>query len=434
MPAGGGVAGGGGGGGGGGFSSVGSSIGGGGTNAVLSLLSCICVIVIMVVIAVPVGITQNRPPDVPTFYSPGDSRILSYGSTFFCAGITLTDRSARVDSTLYLISDAPPLTDQNNFTFTSSLTLADNIYQYWNYYLYPNSNFTTELCTRPNSTGGVFYLIKGRSTFQSWISGPTTDLALGFFSIANFPCSGPKHQFWFPVETEDEYYFVYYNHARGDSRLPFLRLNLTISIDRFQYSTSTLNSVANCSTSTTGKCSLTVPYGSNYRALIVTDIPDSPDWEENVKINLHCIARGWAYAVVVLVPIVSVVGCIAALVVCCYCWLKSILKEDPSEHEAPSNHSNTGTSSLESGLPAAEPQDESGLPAAEPQDESGLPAAEPQDDTTLDPLNGEQGLTAIPPPTYGASLAYHSPTANSPQINDNLPPPPPYPNYKSTSV
>ena len=275
MPAGGGAAGGGGGGGGGGFggggfSHGGSSAGGGGTNAIISLISCACVIVIMVTIAVPVGITQNRPPDVPIFYSPGDTRILSYESTFFCAGITLTDQSARVGSTLHLISDTPLLNDRNNFTVSSSLTLAKNIYRYWNYYLYPNSNFTTELCTRPNSADGVFYLIKGRSTFQSWISGPTTDLAIGFFSIANFPCSGPKHQFSFPVETEDEYYFVYYNRAREDS-LPFLRLDVIISVERFQYSISGLNSIANCSISSTGECSLTVPYNSNYQALIITD-------------------------------------------------------------------------------------------------------------------------------------------------------------------
>ena len=145
----------------------------------------------------------------------------------------------------------------------------------------------------------------------------------------------------------------------------------------------------------------------------------NPDWEESVDLSLHCIARGWAYAAVVLVPIASIIGCIAVLVICCCCWLKTTSKRtvetDSSETETPSNLA-TNTRTFSSNL------------------ESGLPAAEPQDDANPDPLDGAQDLTAIPPPTYGASLAYPSPTVNPPQIDDNLSAPPPYPQYKSTSV
>ena len=64
-------------------------------------------------------------------------------------------------------------------------------------------------------------------------------------------------------------------------------MNVTIAVEQFHYSTSIsdLNLVANCSVPTIGECSLTVPYGStNYRGLIVTEIPNNPDWEENVEI------------------------------------------------------------------------------------------------------------------------------------------------------
>ena len=249
--------------------------------------------------------TRNQARDEPDFFSPGDSRIVSYGSTFICAGVTLIDTSNRTGSTLYLITEAPPLTDRNNFTIINNdITLADSNYQHWSYYLSPNSNFSTEVCTRPNSADGTFYLIKGRRNFQEWIRNPSTDRALRSFSISNIPCSSPKYQFSFRVEIADEYYFVYRNSGGR-----FLRLNVTITVDRFQYSTSKsdLNSIANCSVSTIGECSVPVPYSSiNYRGLVVTSIPDNPNWEENEEIRLRCVRRGWAIAIVVILPMVFV--------------------------------------------------------------------------------------------------------------------------------
>ena len=293
------------------------------------LLPATIVFIFLCNIILPVSFGALRQGKASSsLFSPGDTRIVSYGSSSFCAGITLTDQSTSVGSTLYLIADTPPLTDQNNFTIINNeLTIGDNNYRYWNYYLYPNSGFTAELCTLPNSAGGVFYLIKGTARFEKWMDKPTTDLAVGFFSIGSLPCSEPNHRFSFRARFEDEYYLVYYNNNHY-TNLPFLRLNLSISFNRFQYSTDDLDSVANCSVDTTGECTLTVPYGSDYRALIVTDIPDNPDWEENVDVGWHCVERGWAFAVVVLVPItvaamiigtivLAITYCIVAGKLCC---------------------------------------------------------------------------------------------------------------------
>ena len=82
-----------------------------------------------------------------------------------------------------------------------------------------------------------------------------------------------------------------------------------------------LTTAASCS-AIGGQCSLNVPPDLNYRALIVTDIPDNPDWEENVDISLLCSSnREWAYVVVVLIPILVIAGgCIAATILGCVCW------------------------------------------------------------------------------------------------------------------
>ena len=266
---------------------------------------------------------------LPVLYTPGDSRIVSY-SSFYCAGITLTDRSVRIGSSLYLIRETPPLTDRNELIIpNSSVSLRDNTYIYWNYYLYPNSNFTTEVCTRSAySATGTFYVIRGRDNFQSWINDPSTDKALGFFSIY-LPCSRMKHRYSFNARVEDEYYFVYYNNRGyiiyGRGIIFNLQFSVTISVERFQYSTSDLDedeSVANCSVPSVGECTLTVPYGSDYRALIVTDAPDDVNWEENVEVNLHCVSRGWAVAVVVLVPLLTIAGVIGAMITAIVCYIK----------------------------------------------------------------------------------------------------------------
>ena len=89
-------------------------------------------------------------------------------------------------------------------------------------------------------------------------------------------------------------------------------------------STAGLTNAPQCSAVAGGQCSLDVPADSNYRALIVTDLPtNNPDLSENINIRLQCSStRGWAYAVVVLVPLLLVVGVIITtvilLVVCCW--------------------------------------------------------------------------------------------------------------------
>ena len=330
MPAGGGAGGGCGGGGGGGggyYNNYHNSGEKESSPAVIIGIVVGCVVVSFLIICLLVGIPlstssghqTNGPVEVPVFFSPGDSRVVSFGS-FFCDKVTLVDKSRSTEATLYLITDTPPLTDQNNFTIYSSLALSDNIYNYWNYYLYPGSNVTTTIRTRSNSDSGTFYLFKGRNSFQQWINNPNKNQAIETFSIQ---CSSSfNRHFSYTVQDEDEYYLVYYNR-RGQQCTNFavLRLDVTISVSRFQYSTEDLTTAASCS-AIKGECSLNVPAHPNYNALIVTDIPNDPDWEENVDVTLHCSSnREWAYAVVVLIPLLVIVGVsiTAVIILACVC-------------------------------------------------------------------------------------------------------------------
>ena len=361
------------------------------------------------------GSSTNTPargdPDgeVPVSYSPGDTRIVSF-SSFFCSQVTLVDTSNRTGSTLYLIKDTPPLTVRNSFSINSrSFTLNNNVFVYWNYYLYPNSNFTTIYRARSFSDSGTFYLIKGRSNLQQWINNPSTSVAVAFFSI---PCTRSlpsiRSRFSFQVQAEGDYYFIYHNNRErrcfGVSSSVFRLDLITLTVSRFQYSTAGLTTAASCS-AIAGQCSLNVP-SSDYRALIVTDIPNNPDWEEKVNISLHCSSnRAWAYTVVVLIPSLVIIGGIAAAILLgCVCWRK----RDSLRACCSRSHSSQPAAA------AAPPTSTVVRLQRTEQHHGGTQqqpvAADHRYDKTRpadgDTLNGQQHLTAVPPPSYRASLDY----------------------------
>ena len=354
--------------------------------AVCRLITCTAWFLIIGSIFAGIVLWTTTGAVVPDFFSPGETRLVSFGS-FFCDEVTLVSKSS-TGATLYLITDTPPLTDRNDFTINSSLTLSDNFFKCWYYYLYPGSTFSTSFRTRSNSDSGTVFLFKGKNSIQRWLRNSFLNRPVAALII---PCSS-QHHFSLSVQEEDEYYFVYYNN-RGrqcPQSSSQLQLDVTISVSRLQYSTEDLATATNCSV-IEGECSLNVPAHPNYRALIVTDIPDDPDWEENVDVTLHCSSnREWAYAVVVLIPLLVIVGVsITAVILGCVC------KRSCRRQSSQSSQSETAVSSalrIEV-TPRDYPK------TARPADES----------------NGQE-LTTVPPPSYELSFAY-------PNKNETLPPP-----------
>ena len=183
-----------------------------------------------------------------------------------------------------------------------------------------------------------------------------------------------------------------------------LQLQVDISVTRYLHSTSGLTNAPNCSAIAGRQCSLNVPADSNYRALIVTDLPtNNPDWEENIDINLQCSStRGWAYTVVVLVPLLLVVGVTITIVLCC-CWRK----------RRASRHTQTTTTEEAATTSGVRLQRIDHSTAQQPV----------TSDYKLTRPGYEEGkekqhhvLTAAPPPSYKDSLNY-------PAQNTDLPPP-----------
>ena len=383
---------------------AGGRSGGAGTRRLCVALSIVIPLIECCFIFVPLATTlsiTSVPLEIPAV-SISDTRIVSFPwPSSLCGGITLVDNSRRPESRIFLVLVAhpPPLTLWINFTFSSSLTLADNAYHYWNYYLRPNSNFTTEVCTYPNSTGGTFYLIKGRNNFQKWVNVPSSsDEALAFFSITSFPCSArSKHRYSFQVQAEDEYYFVYCSKRSSITDPMSLLLNVTISIDRLQYLVghALFNTAPRCSTSSfpVGSCTVPLTYanaGSNYKALIFTGPPINPsdrDRARTTDLSLHCAYRAWTFAVAVIVPfiLVNVIFCCTFGVV-----VAVILARENKE-----GCNSTPVPTVQQRAPRIELIHYI----------RSFPEAQDYNPVTL---NGKQDLTAVAPPTYGDSLAYPS--------------------------
>ena len=346
----------------------------------------------------------------PVFFSLGDTRIVPLPfNSFFCSELTLEANTAVTGASVYLITDTPPLTN-NSFTFSTYFSTGSYQYEYWSYFLYPGSNFSTSVRVIFPRREGIFYLIKGYSNFQQFVDNPQSqpNEVLDFFSI---PCLRQyTHQVSFQVQEEDDYYLVYQARQTCTSRrVSSLYLSVRISVSRFLYSTAGLTNAPQCSAPSIGQCSLNVPNDPNYRALIaVTAIPRDNTLGGFLDINLHCSSsRGWAYAVVVLVPLLLVVGVINTTAI-----LLVVRRRDSLRATCCRRH-NTQTTTTEAATTSAVELQE--MESQGPQQ----PAADQKDKTTSDSRkDGQQHryLTAAPPPSYKDSLDY-------PTQKPDLPPP-----------
>ena len=110
------------------------------------------------------------------------------------------------------------------------------------------------------------------------------------------------------VQEEDEYIVIFHNS------LP-LTYDAALSFQRFEYDPVGING-SFCSAPSGRQCTVDILYGTGSQlALVVTDIPENVDWGENVDVRISCNRWDWAYALVILIPLL-VVGAIIAAIIC----------------------------------------------------------------------------------------------------------------------
>ena len=113
----------------------------------------------------------------------------------------------------------------------------------------------------------------------------------------------------YAVQEEDEYYVILHNSISRSQ----IAYTVALSFERFEYNTFNISSF--CSAPSRGQCTVDIPYGTgSQQALVVTNIPENVDWTENVDINTSCNRRDWAYALVILLPLLMIIAITTVLI------------------------------------------------------------------------------------------------------------------------
>ena len=265
----------------------------------------ICLTLLFLIIAI-VSVRFNGNNDKwDDWYAPGETRT-GYHSSVFCSSVTLENPSITSSASVYLLRNEPELTKLYNFTITDSLVLGYMYYRYWNFYMYPGSNYTFSSYLTSGSVS--YYLIKGKTNFQNWhrTDGYSLD-SVSFSSVSNKTRSRS-------FTVEDEYYFVLYNPYKADAKF-----QVTLAFNRTEYSAQSGSVVTSCTAAPSSKCTMDIPYNSDYTVLIEAGAPGNGDWGTNVEIDTACNPRVWVYVMIVLLPTLGVVALVTCIAVACSC-------------------------------------------------------------------------------------------------------------------
>ena len=252
---------------------------------------------------------SEDPKDIATdFYSPRDSRLLSF-SSFFCKGIKVETNSTATGATIALVNSTPTLANKNSFRISVRRTLRSEQFHVWQYYLYPNSNISVTACNLRSAPVDV-YLVKGNSNANNWGRSPSSDHAELYRSVF-FEC--PQQQtITYKVNEEDNYYVFVNSYLRIKTSY-----SASLQFERFQYSIPPGNaseSSHSCFAPSGGKCRVDIPYGTgSQQALVVTTVPENVNWDEKVDMNINCDRRIWAYAIIITLPTLATIFIIVSI-------------------------------------------------------------------------------------------------------------------------
>ena len=274
--------------------------------------TCACVstgVVVLAVVTLTITLwLKLSEPTLPCYFSPGDSRLISY-SPYFCESITLETSSRTVSASIYLVKETPPLIQSGSFVVEDSYDLPGREYGYVNYFLHLNSTSSVFACSPMVSSYPQFHIVRGKSGFQDWMRLPRWNSNSTVFYRLGFSC-GILTPSPYRATESNEYYFAFYNSGTRQ-----LQINIRMTISPYQYSLDNLTNLPNCSTENhDNRCTVDVPF-NYFNALIVTDIPESVNWKDRIDLSWTCNPRGMAIVVLVMAAAVITLMVSAPLLV-----------------------------------------------------------------------------------------------------------------------
>ena len=270
-------------------------------------------IAILIILVVAVVAARYNNFVSASYLSPGDTRLLDPSSTL-CESTTLNNPTSTVSATVYLLQKKPELSATNNFTVTSQFPVGYRDHQYWSFYLYPGSTYTLSSCLVSGSI--KFYVIKGKSSYDNWVSSPYSSNYN--YLLYSSQCGGLNTTKFQQFNSEDEYYFVFYNDV-----FPMPNVKMTLTFNRVEYMPLSGGVVDSCTAPPTTSCTLTIPYNSDYWVLLETGPPSDGQWDANVDAGTSCNARAWVYVVIVFAPLLGISVIVAVTIAVCCCLKKA---------------------------------------------------------------------------------------------------------------
>ena len=215
----------------------------------------------------------------------------------------------------YVLSETPPLNDHDELTLTErELFSAYGAYHYWNYYLYPGSNFHASVC-KDDSVNMKFYLIKGQKNFEKWTDNPSSQYALHTESVGS-RCPNRDSNYTYNVKTEGDYYLVYYLHDYATTYL-----SVDLDFYRTKYTLDPSKVISNCTLDLGlfySSCTLDVSMSSNVGVVFLEPFSNTAD---SVSLSFYCGARIWLYSVISVTTVAVIVLIIVSVITVCCCYL-----------------------------------------------------------------------------------------------------------------
>ena len=302
---------------------------------IFRLCCCILIIIgvaitigIMTIVSILVPIIWLQSPDVDlsdadTCYSANETRLVEV-SAFFKeqVGISVVQHF-NANATLYIMKQLPPLTTKYSFSVSTIVTY-DEYSSYsrvcWHYYLHRKSNVTLQGCVNPNCDPYHIYIVKGQQKYATWLKTPHNEKSA--FVNTQICSYGLSSFLNYTVKEDDHYYFFYYStgQCHGDDIFSYKNQagNLSLYIEKFEYSISNLQFDGACNTYELDSCTLNLPLQiGSVRVLIAARGQSGDEYD----VTFTSTMRKWPIPFIVISCVVFL-ACTKTIIVCWLCHCK----------------------------------------------------------------------------------------------------------------
>ena len=295
--------------------------------------ACCSAVIAVIVAAIVLGVQTSLlgvsiAPHPTFFYSPGDTQLIGY-SSLYCEGL---DMSAHEGASLYLVPGVPPLSDSDIVYYTPVINKNP-----WNWYdiLHANSTITVQACVTTGTllTQPYIFIIKSPQNASNFLDRTGTGTSTRWKTCCSVTeaqvvdnCGIGNTTIEYTV-TETDIYYVFTYNSDG-----YTNTALSWNITRTEYSVNSYSQpLVNCSSnSTETKCTLPIPYLTNYRVLLIK-YPGIVDIYGR-RVIISCNPRPGPFVMVAFLTFLASLCVLMTIACACFCCVCPVRKNRQYSH------------------------------------------------------------------------------------------------------